>query len=316
MSKTGFVYHDTCVNHNTGPEHPEKPERLIAIRERLQGGGVWQELLHHKPSVADDRWIVKVHDADYVRRVAKACQKPSAVLDGGDTVVSPQSDVAARLAAGGVMQAIDRVMAQEWDNAFTAVRPPGHHAEHLGAMGFCLYNNVAVGARYLREHHGLDKVAIVDFDVHHGNGTQHLFEEDPSVFFASLHQFPHYPGTGAAAERGRGPGEGATLNCPMKAGTKDADWLAVFEQKLLPELDAFAPDFLLISAGFDAHASDPLSATKLTESGYRGMTQLLLDVARRHCSGRAVAVLEGGYHMEALASSVETHLQELLKASS
>ena len=179
-------------------------------------------------------------------------------------------------------------------------------------MGFCLINHVAVAARFLRDAGHLERVAILDWDVHHGNGTQHLFERDPTVFYASLHQYPHYPGTGAADERGLGPGEGATLNCPMDAGSGDAEWLEALEQRVLPALEAFRPQFLLVSAGFDAHAADPLSGTRLSEEGYRRMTVAVADLAQRTAAGRLVSLLEGGYHLDALARSVEAHVAELL----
>jgi acetoin utilization deacetylase AcuC-like enzyme len=210
-----------------------------------------------------------------------------------------------------VLEACERVLNGEWRNAFCAVRPPGHHAEQDAAMGFCLFNNVAVAAAALRQRHGLARVAILDWDVHHGNGTQHFFERDPSVFYASLHQWPLYPGTGAADERGLGAGEGATRNCPLPGGSGDAEWLRALEDTLLPELEAFRPEFVLLSAGFDAHRLDPLSGTRLSEHAYAEMTRRMLELAARSAQGRLVSVLEGGYHLSALASCVETHLGEL-----
>ena len=314
LASTGFVYHPRCVDHDTGAGHPECADRLRAIQQRLEEGGVLAELDVCQPEAAEERWILQVHERDYVERVARVCRSAPTTLDVSDVPVCPASGEIARLAAGGFLAAVDRVMDGSWNNGFVACRPPGHHAEHREAMGFCIFNNIAIAARYLRERHGLERVAIVDFDVHHGNGTQHTFEEDPAVLYASLHQYPHYPGTGAAKERGRGAGEGATLNCPLKPGTGDAEWQEALESQVLPALEEFRPQFLLVSAGFDAHAQDPLSMTRVTEAGFRAMTQGLLDVAARHCEGRLVATLEGGYHLEALASSVEAHLQELLRA--
>ena len=207
------------------------------------------------------------------------------------------------------------MQAGEWQNAFCAVRPPGHHAERERAMGFCLFNNVALAAAALRAS-GVERVAILDWDVHHGNGTQHLFERDPSIFYASLHQWPLYPGTGAAHERGVGAGEGATLNCPQPPGSGDAEWLDTLESRVLPELERFRPGFVLVSAGFDAHRLDPLSGTCLSEDGYRRMSARMLELARAHAGGRLVSVLEGGYHLSALAACVETHLGELVGARS
>jgi acetoin utilization deacetylase AcuC-like enzyme len=213
-----------------------------------------------------------------------------------------------------VLEACERVLAGEWRNAFCAVRPPGHHAEAERAMGFCLFNNVAVAAAALRAG-GLARVAIIDWDVHHGNGTQHVFERDPAVFYASLHQWPLYPGTGASGERGLGPGEGATLNLPLAAGAGEVEWLGAFERELLPALEAFAPEFVLVSAGFDAHRLDPLAATNLEEHAYAEMSARLLELAARSASGRLVSVLEGGYHLNALARCVETHLGALVEAA-
>ena len=229
----------------------------------------------------------------------------------GDTVVSAVSFEAAARAAGGLILACERVLDGEWRNAFCAVRPPGHHAESDRAMGFCLFNNVAVAAAALLAR-GLSRVAILDWDVHHGNGTQHVFESEPRVFYASLHQWPLYPGTGAEDERGTGDGEGATLNTPMDAGSNDADWLDAMESRVLPALETFAPEFVLVSAGFDAHRLDPLAGVDLTEDAYRGMTRGVLEVANRTASGRLVSVLEGGYHLEALSLSAAAHVGELI----
>jgi acetoin utilization deacetylase AcuC-like enzyme len=196
-------------------------------------------------------------------------------------------------------------------SAFCAVRPPGHHADSRRAMGFCLFNNVAVAARYLQQHHGLDRILIVDWDVHHGNGTQEIFYEDPTVFYFSTHQYPHYPGTGTEDERGRGAGEGFTLNCPLPAGTGDHVYLEIFEKVLVPAAKGFRPDFVLISSGFDAHRDDPLAGMCLTGHGYAGMTRILRQIADLHCGGRIVSCLEGGYNLEALADSAEAHLEVL-----
>jgi acetoin utilization deacetylase AcuC-like enzyme len=201
-----------------------------------------------------------------------------------------------------------------WANAFVACRPPGHHAEFERAMGFCLFNNVAVAAAHLRRARGVERVAIVDWDVHHGNGTQHAFESDPTVFYASLHQWPWYPGTGAADERGVGAGEGATLNCPMSAWTGDREWLRAVETQVLPALERFDPGFVLVSAGFDAHEQDPLSHTRVTTDGFRRMTDLVNALAASRCGGRVVSLLEGGYDLDSLADSVEAHVGGLLAA--
>ena len=315
MTPTGLVHHPGCLDHLTGPGHPERPERLAAVHRRLESSGLAAELDLLEASPAAPEWIAGVHGGDHVRFVEERAAEGFGLLDAGDTAISSGSYGAARLAAGAALDAVDRVLAGEWANAFALVRPPGHHAERARSMGFCLFNNVAIAARYLQRHHGLERIAILDWDVHHGNGTQHLFESDPSVFFASLHQWPRYPGTGAERERGIGAGEGATLNRPMDAGTGDAEWLAALEREVLPALESFAPQALLVSAGFDAHRADPLSGTRLTEEGFRGMSALALEAAARTCGGRLISVLEGGYDLEALASSVEAHLGELLTAA-
>jgi acetoin utilization deacetylase AcuC-like enzyme len=314
VARTGFVTHPDCGLHFAGPGHPERPERVAAIVERFADSGLLDELAEHAATAATADALTAVHSHEHVERVGLACARGRTMLDDGDTYVCAESHRAALLAAGGTLDALERVWSGRWDNAFVAVRPPGHHAEETHAMGFCLFNNVAVAARHARNVLGAARVAIVDWDVHHGNGTQHLFERDATVFYASLHQFPHYPGTGAARERGIGAGEGATLNLPQPAGSGDREWLAAFESELMPALEDFAPELVLISAGFDAHRDDPLSGTRVTEDGFRRMSQLLLDLARRHAQGRIVSVLEGGYDLNALASSAQVHVEELLRA--
>ncbi|MFI5404079.1 MAG: histone deacetylase, partial [Planctomycetota bacterium] len=256
----------------------------------------------------------RVHDADYVRGVEAAIARGARVLDEGDTRVSADSYRAALAAAGGAVRAVEGVIDGTWRNAFVAVRPPGHHAERGTAMGFCLFNSAAVAAAHARAALGLERVAILDWDVHHGNGTQHLFEEDGQVFFASLHQWPLYPGTGLARERGRGAGVGATLNCPQEPGSGDREWLGAFEGTVLPAVEAFRPELVIVSAGFDAHERDPLAQTRLSTAAFRTMTESVLEVARKCCRGRVVTLLEGGYDLEALADCVEAHVGALAAA--
>jgi len=314
MAATGFVHHPACLEHDPGPGHPERSQRVKALLERVHASGLAGELDVREARLAREDELVRVHPPQYVRAIEDACRRAPSVLDG-DTTVSRGSWNAALAAAGGVLEACERVMAGEWANAFCATRPPGHHAERDVAMGFCLFNNVAVAAAALRTVHGVERIAILDWDVHHGNGTQHLFERDPGVFYASLHQWPFYPGTGAASERGIGPGEGTTRNCPMPAGAGDAEWLGALERVILPELEAFAPGFVLVSAGFDAHHLDPLASTELTTGAYREMTTRLSELALDSAQGRLVSVLEGGYHLGAIADCAEVHLAALRDAA-
>lgn len=310
MTRTGYLTSPLFARHDTGPQHPERAARLAAIERELVASGVWTELDHAECPELAPAALSPLHDARYVAWAQARIEAGARTLDEGDTRVSADSWRAALCAAGGAVRAVDRVLAGEWDNAFVAARPPGHHAERDTAMGFCLFNNVAVAAAHARAR-GIERVAIVDFDVHHGNGTQHLFERDPSVFYASLHQWPLYPGTGLADERGIGAGEGATLNAPLPPRSGDAEWLAAFDDELVPALDAFRPQFVLVSAGFDAHAEDPLAETRLTDEAYRTLTHGVLELARRHAQGRVVSLLEGGYDLAALGRCVRVHLEEL-----
>jgi acetoin utilization deacetylase AcuC-like enzyme len=314
MAGVGLVSHPRCLEHFAGPAHPERPDRLSAVLERLRADGLTAQLAGLEASEADIECIQAVHETAYVESVIAACATGRAMVDQGDTYVSSESHRAALRAAGGTIDACRKVLAGEWTSAFCAVRPPGHHAEEQGAMGFCLYNNVAVAARWLRSK-GVERVAIVDWDVHHGNGTQHTFERDATVFYASMHQYPFYPGTGAKGERGLGAGAGTTLNCPLAAGAGDAEWIAAFESELLPALEDFAPEFVLVSAGFDAHRDDPLAGMRLSEEAYRAMTRSLLELADRSAHGRLVSLLEGGYDLEALSRSVAAHVETLLLAA-
>ena len=311
-SRTGFVYHDDYLKHYTGHYHAENAGRLTAIVEHLKKTGLWDQLVHIAPYRADLEWIFKIHSKEYVEYVKEMCSMGTQVLDFGDTIVCGESYDVALLAAGGVLAAVDKVMDGTVRNAFCAVRPPGHHAEQDKAMGFCLFNNVAIGARYIQERYKLGKVAIIDWDVHHGNGTQHSFYDDPTVFYISLHEFPHYPGTGTDGEIGDGMGKGHTLNFPMRSHSTDADYLSIFEREVVPTLDSFRPDFILISAGFDPHRDDPLSSIMLTENAFTQMTRMLKRSAEKHCSSRIVSVIEGGYNFQALGLSVEAHLRELM----
>ncbi len=315
MAKTALLTSPLFARHDTGPSHPERASRLGAIARRLESDGLLSDLVQVVAPEAELETIVRVHDRAHVAAIQAAVARGARVVDEGDTRVSSDSFRAALAAAGGAVRAVDLVLDGACDNAFLAARPPGHHAERAESMGFCLFNNAAVAAAHLRVQRGLARVAILDWDVHHGNGTQHLFEEDPSVFYASLHQWPLYPGTGKADERGVGAGEGATVNAPQPPGAGDRDWLAALEGTILPALEAFRPEFLIVSAGFDAHERDPLAQTRLSTEGFGRMTASTLDLARRCCGGRLVSLLEGGYDLEALADSVATHVGELRAGS-
>ena len=307
----GLITHPACLNHDTGEGHPERPQRLQVILNHLRATELWPQLTHLAAEPADRATLELVHPRSYIEEVERACRNGPTALDS-DTIVSPGSWEAALRAAGAAVQAVDRVMAGELSSALCAVRPPGHHAMPHRAMGFCLFNNVAIAASHAMITHRLARVLIVDWDVHHGNGTQAVFYDDPRVLYFSTHQEPFYPGTGQRRETGRGPGEGSTINVPLSAGSGDEEVIRAFEEILLPAATRFAPELVLISAGFDAHRDDPLASLALTEDGYRRLTQLVRQIADEHCAGRLVSVLEGGYHLRALAASVEAHVRALL----
>ncbi|MEE8384320.1 MAG: SUMF1/EgtB/PvdO family nonheme iron enzyme [Dehalococcoidia bacterium] len=311
--KTGFVYGEIYLRHDTGKGHPERPQRLTAITERLGKAGLMSKLIAIRPRPAADKWLATVHTPKYVARIQKACREGAGYVDSRDTPVSKDSFKAAVHAAGGVLAAIDAVMAGKVRNAFCAVRPPGHHALKDKAMGFCLFNNVAVAARYIQKKHALARVLIVDWDVHHGNGTQAMFYADPTVLYFGVHRHPFYPGTGAADERGEGKAVGTTLNVPLRAGSGDREFAQALTDKLVPAARKFRPDFVLISAGFDAHQKDPLGGMKVTAEGYARLTRIVKGIAAEHCRGRLVSVLEGGYSLEGLADSCEAHVRALMK---
>lgn len=313
MATVGLIGHDDYMAHDTGGSHPERPERLQAIHTRLDETGLRSDLLALAPRHADMSWLEKVHDPAHVANVKSRCERGLDYMEDFETMLCPQSFDIARLAVGATFEAVDAVMDHRANSVFCAVRPPGHHAEYDRAMGFCLFDNVVVTARYIQETYNLERVLIIDWDVHHGNGTQHLLDNDPSVFYFSIHQYPHYPGTGRAEERGVGRGEGSTLNVPVSAGTGDDAYLRAFDEKLLPAMNDFKPEFVIISAGFDAHVRDPLSATQVTEGGFSEMTKRVQSIADDHANGRLISVLEGGYDLVGLSLSVEAHLKTLLE---
>ena len=302
-----LISSDRFVEHQTPPGHPEGPERAevmeaVARRWRNRGGEVVA------PRQATHEQLARVHDVDYLRRISETAGR--AVALDQDTYTSPESHEIALLAAGAAIDAIERAMRGSHQTALALVRPPGHHAECDRAMGFCLYNNVAVAAAHARTI-GAGRVAIVDFDVHHGNGTQHRFEDDPAVMYVSIHQWPYYPGTGASDETGVGQGKGFTVNLPLEAGAADADYRLLFEEVVVPVLRQFKPDVLLVSAGFDAHERDPLASMRLTTASFGAMTLELRRVAEECCNGRMALVTEGGYDLRALAASLDDLVEVL-----
>ena len=304
-----LISSDRFAEHQTPPGHPERPERAtvmdaVAAQWRESGGEVVS------PREATHEQLARVHDASYVRRISETAGR--AVALDPDTYTSPESYEIALRAAGAAVDAVERVMADGHRQALALVRPPGHHAERHRAMGFCLFNNVAIAAAHARAL-GARRVAIVDYDVHHGNGTQHIFEADPTVLYVSTHQDPYYPGTGAVDETGEGEGAGATVNLPLEAGATDEDYRVVFGEVVLPVLRQFAPDLLLVSAGFDAHERDPLAGMRLTTGAFGAMTHQLRTVADECCDGRIALVTEGGYDLEALAASLDAVVQVLAR---
>lgn len=310
---TGLVYSEQFLQHDTGAGHPERPARLTAIMNRLREEKLLPQLVPLPPQPATLEWIRLVHASDYIARVEHSCRSGQGFVDTPDAPASTNSYDLARLATGGVLGAVDAVMAGRVRNAFCAVRPPGHHALTNRAMGFCLFNNVAIAARYLQRRHGVKRVLIVDWDVHHGNGTQAAFYADPTVFYFSTHQSPFYPGTGSAEETGEGAGRGQTLNVPLPADSGDAAYEQAFVTRLLPAAAAFRPEFVLVSAGFDAAEHDLLGRMKLTPAGYANLTRHVKRIAATHAGGRLVSVLEGGYDLDALAASAAAHVRTLME---
>ncbi len=315
MEKIGFVYDKRYLDHYTGAWHPERPNRLMAIIDRLERTGLLEELVKIKARLASEDEILFVHSKAHVEMVRDYCLSGRTVMDDGETWICPESYEVALLAAGGVLSAADAIVDGAIRRAFCAVRPPGHHAERERVMGFCLFNNVAIVARYLRRIHGVERVLIVDWDVHHGNGTQDLFYSDPNVFYFSIHQWPHYPGTGHTFEKGEGEGYGYTLNYPVPAGAGDDEYIRAFEGYLLPSARSFNPEFVLISAGFDPCFDDPLSGTSVSIEGFAKMSRIVVDIAESSCDGRIISVLEGGYSLNSLPISVERHIRTLMGES-
>ena len=304
--KTGLVTTDTYLNHNTGQGHPERADRVTVVIDHLKKIKS-KNLIWKKPAKFDLKYLEFAHDKNYLDKVAESFPKKGLNFLDGDTIVSPGSKCAAKDAVGSILTAIDGVMKNDFNNAFCAVRPPGHHAEKHKAMGFCVYNNVAVGAYYLLEKYKLKKVAIIDFDVHHGNGTQEIFYNDKSVAYASPHEFPLFPGTGSEDEKGAGN----IFNVPLKSGMKGKEFLKIFNKFILRPIDRFRPEIILISAGFDAHKRDPLANINLESEDFYEVTKQIVDLANIHCKGKVISFLEGGYDLLALSESIKHHLLAL-----
>ncbi len=314
MNRTGFLYDHRYLLHDTGAYHPEMPERLERIYEGIEAAGLLPHLTRISARRASLDWVKTVHTQEYIRRFEEVCLTGNCYLDHKDNQMCTETYETALLAVGGVLEAVRLMMAGEIDNAFCAVRPPGHHAEANQAMGFCYFNNVAIAARYLQKEWDVERVAIVDIDVHHGNGTQHIFEKDDSVFYYSIHQHPSfaYPGTGREFEQGEGEGYGFTRNSPVLPGQRDEDYRRLMERDLLPMFDTFKPEVLLLSAGFDAHEDDDMSDVKLSSDGYAWAAQTIMQLAERYCNGRLVSVLEGGYCLGRLPELAAGHVKALL----
>lgn len=315
MVKVGFHYRSEYKGHVMTEDHVECPERLDSIVEHLEESKLMKKLvpLEALSSPVGEELVRDVHQEPYISKVKRVCGKGGGKLDQGDTIANEHSYDIAIQAVEGVAGCAKAILDGKVQRAFAAVRPPGHHAVEGSAMGFCIFNNVATAARYIQMNSEIKKIAIVDFDVHHGNGTQDIFYEDGSVLFFSTHQFPFFPGTGAPGETGIGDGRGLTINCPLTEGSRGSDVLAAMESKLLPALKKFQPEILLVSAGFDAHKEDPVGGLLLLDDDYVKISKMLVEISNQYCEGRLLSVLEGGYNLDTLGHLVGIHLQALLE---
>lgn len=311
MLPVAIYYHPDCLFHDTGPVHPECPERVQRIHSALKNPAFSEWLHWHTPQQAPAPWIEAVHSREYRAFIEETCLTGRHTVDFRETLVCPDSYHAALLAAGGAIGCVDAVFQGGYQRAFNLMRPPGHHACSEKAMGFCLFNNVAIAAHYAREVYGLERVCIIDWDVHHGNGTQDIFYESPAVLFCSLHQLPLYPHSGEQHETGLGAGQHTTVNVPLPPGAGAPLYQDAWESAIVPAVEAFQPDLILLSAGFDAHRLDPLAGMLLESGDYHSLTRWTVALAERHCQGRLISILEGGYHLEALTESVIAHVQAL-----
>ncbi len=311
MNKTGIVTDPLYLKHITGDYHPESHHRLEAIYQMLEQEDMAGKFFHVKPRFATREELEYVHSSEYVARVESTKGKPSVMLDP-DTQTSPKSWEAAQLAAGGLLELIDHLMQKKIDNGFALVRPPGHHAERDRAMGFCLFNNVAVAARYAIKEYDLKRILIIDWDIHQGNATQHSFYDEPKVLYFSTHQFPYYPGTGSLDEIGEGDGKGFTINVPLAPGPGDEEYARIYRKILQPVILEYKPQLILVSAGFDIYFDDPLGGMNVTPDGFALLAKIILELAEKVCEGKVLFLLEGGYNLEGLRDSVKGVLLELL----
>lgn len=308
---TALLLDDVFKRHETEYGHPECPERIDSIRTSL---GSLEGLIPISPRRATLAKVELCHDRAYIEEVLRVIENGETSLANGDVSVCAESGEIALLAVGGALNAVDAVLKGDAANAFCAVRPPGHHARPAAPMGFCLFNSIAIAARHAQQKHGLVRVAIIDWDVHHGNGTQEIFYADPSVLFFSTHQWPFYPGSGLASEKGEGDGLGTTINRPLYAGSGRREIFSAFEESLIPALDEFRPELILISAGFDSRENDPLGGFRLTDADFADLTDLMLNAAAKHCAGRLVSVLEGGYNLHGLGLAAKAHVERLMRS--
>jgi acetoin utilization deacetylase AcuC-like enzyme len=314
VATTALLLDPIYKQHLTGAGHPERPERYDAVTSGLERAAIVRDALRIPTRKAAEDEIAMCHTRDYIETVKRDIARGARDLSTGDTAVGPRSLDVALAAAGGVMNCVDAVMKGKANNAFCAVRPPGHHATPVRGMGFCIFNNIAVAARYAQKQHGISRVLIADWDVHHGNGTQDIFYDDGSVFFFSTHQSPWYPGTGAREETGAGAGRGTTLNCPFPAGSGREEIGGAFRERLIPAMEKFQPELVMISAGFDSREGDPLGQFTLADEDFAELTRMLMDIAEKHAGGRVVSVLEGGYSLSGLASGIAAHVTTLTHA--
>lgn len=314
MKRTGFLYDERFLLHQTGPDHPESSDRLLAAIKGIEEAGLLPLLTPIKAVPAKVKWIETVHAPKHIMRFEEACMLEMMEFDHPDNQMCKDSYDTALLAVGGILEAVNLIMEGKIDNAFCAVRPPGHHAEPNKALGFCYFNNIAIAARYLQMEWDVERVGIIDIDAHHGNGTQRIFDQDPTVFYYSAHEHPSFsfPGTGRHFEKGSGAGFGYTLNSPILPGEGDAEYREVFQRDLFPAFEKFKPQVILVSAGFDAHVDDDMSDIRLTTEGYSWIMERIVEMSEKHCQGKLISILEGGYSVLRLAELIRNHIAILM----